>query len=146
MYTLSGVPISSLQKAKTIAADFVPQFWGLRWPRELLNKRIDKRVDQMMKTGLVQEVKNLKKRGYDLRYNSLDSVGYKEIWSYLEGEISLEAAVDLIKRNTRRFAKRQMTWFRKDDRIVWIDCHENMEWDRLAVQIIQSYERNTDSR
>ncbi len=87
-------------------------------PRAVLYERIDNRVDQMMKDGLLNEVtqlvpfKNL---------NALQTVGYKELFSYLAGEISLERAVELIKQNTRHYAKRQLTWFKKDESIQWIE-------------------------
>ncbi len=97
--------------------------FGLNWPRELLYESIDKRVDEMISQGLVNEVKNVLSMGFEKNVNALNTVGYKEIISYLENEISLERAIELIKRNSRRYAKRQMTWFRADKRINWIEIN-----------------------
>ena len=110
---VTGKPIWQAQEEHLRKAniDFV-QF-GLNWERTVLYQNIDSRVEQMVQDGLVEEVKNILSNGYSTELNSLNTVGYKEIISYLKNEISLERAVELIKRNTRRFAKRQMTWFRK---------------------------------
>jgi tRNA dimethylallyltransferase len=86
----------------------------------------------------VQEVENILTKGYDKNLNSLNTVGYKEIIEYFEGEISFDRAVELIKRNTRHYAKRQMTWFRKDNRIKWFDINDLSELDQIAEKIIQS--------
>lgn len=94
---------------------------GLSLPRDLLRERIDQRVDAMMAAGLVEEV------GALLPYrhlNALQTVGYKEIFAYLDGHLSLEDATEAIKTNTHRYAKRQMTWFRKDKDIHWFDAGE----------------------
>ena len=135
---LSGRRFSSIHEKETRPASFVTVFWGLRWPREVLYARIDRRVDEMMDKGLVDEVARLRKIGYGLQHNSLDSVGYKEILTYLDGNISLSQAVEAIKRNTRRFAKKQMTWFRSDARIRWIDLDEPVDWNRIATMVIAS--------
>ncbi|MBS4035749.1 MAG: tRNA (adenosine(37)-N6)-dimethylallyltransferase MiaA [Ignavibacterium sp.] len=95
--------------------------FGIDWDRTILYERIEKRVDIMIENGLVYEVTELINKGYSKQINSLNTVGYKEIISYLENEISLMRAVELIKRNTRRYAKRQITWFKADNRIDWIN-------------------------
>jgi len=89
---------------------------GLDAPREIVYSRIENRVDQMMEDGLLEEAKKLWPHK---KLNALNTVGYKELFQYLEGKIDLETALSEIKKNTRRFAKRQMTWFRKDKAIVW---------------------------
>ena len=89
----------------------------------------------MIENGLIDEVKNILNKGYDKNLNSLNTVGYKEIIQHLDGEFSLERAIDLIKRNTRHYAKRQLTWFRKDKRIQWFDVKESSDLDRIASQI-----------
>ena len=89
--------------------------------RNKLYERIDKRVDIMMEQGLVDEVKALKARGLKRNQVSMQGLGYKEILAYLDGEISLEDAVYIIKRDTRHFAKRQLTWFRREKDVIWID-------------------------
>jgi tRNA dimethylallyltransferase len=73
--------------------------------------------------------------GYDKNLNSLNTVGYKEIIQHIEGDISLEKAIELIKRNTRNYAKRQMTWFRKDERVVWFNVNESIDLDITAEKI-----------
>ncbi len=88
------------------------------WKRETLYERINKRVDIMMENGLEREVEKLVKRGFSDKLRSV--IGYKELLSYFEGELSLDEAVELIKRNTRRYAKRQYTWFRRDDSTHWL--------------------------
>jgi len=112
--------------------------FGLKWEREELYRNIEIRVDKMIKDGLVEEVKSILDLGYLTNLNSLNTVGYKEIILYLNNQISLERAVELIKRNTRRFAKRQMTWFRKDDRINWIEVNNNTDWDNVSEKIIDT--------
>src|SRR6056297_346670 len=97
---------------------------GLEMNRELLYNRINLRVDAMIEEGLIEEVKKLYSEGYDKSYQSMQAIGYKEIIDYLEGNISKTEAVRLIKRNTRRFAKRQITWFKPDDRIEWFDMSD----------------------
>ena len=96
---------------------------GLLWKRERLYQNIESRVDEMISIGLVEEVESILKLGYDKKLNSLNTVGYKEIIQYLDELISLDRAVELIKRNTRRYAKRQMTWFNADKRIEWFDIN-----------------------
>jgi tRNA dimethylallyltransferase len=114
--------------------------FGLNWERSILYKEIDKRVDEMIDNGLVEEVINLLGSGYNKNLNSLNTVGYKEIFQYLDDVISLERAIELIKRNTRHYAKRQMTWFRKDERIKWFDISDSDELDQIAKEIIISLE------
>jgi len=97
---------------------------GLEMNRELLYNRINLRVDAMIEEGLIEEVKKLYSEGYDKSYQSMPAIGYKEIIDYLEGNVSKTEAVRLIKRNTRRFAKRQITWFKPDDRIEWFDMSD----------------------
>lgn len=107
---------------------------GLKMNRELLYNRVNERVDEMMETGLLSEVQALyEKYG---KTTSLKAIGYKEIIGYIDGEYDLEEAVRLIKRNTRRFAKRQLTWFKKDERIKWFDIIELGGIENTKRQII----------
>jgi tRNA dimethylallyltransferase len=137
VYHLTGEPIWKFQKdhERKIKLDFIQ--YGLNWERSLLYANIENRVDEMVKSGLVDEVKNILAQGYSKELNALNTVGYKEIISYLENEIPLERAVELIKRNTRRYAKRQMTWFRKTNEIHWFDCDENISPEQIASQILK---------
>ena len=99
-------------------------YFVLNAPRELLYKRIDKRVDEMMTSGLVAEVQKLKDMGYHRGMVSMQGLGYKEILAYLDGEMPLEEAVRILKRDTRHFAKRQLTWFRREPETVWVNKDE----------------------
>ena len=92
--------------------------------REALYARIDRRVDKMMEQGLLEEVRALKDRGIARESVSIQGLGYKELLAYLDGEIPLEEAVRIIKRDTRHFAKRQLTWFRRERDVIWIDRQE----------------------
>lgn len=127
VFQLTGKSILDLHEAQTPNYDYEFLQFGLNWQREVLYQNIDKRVDKMIKNGLVNEVKSILKKGYSKNINALNTVGYKEIISYIENEITLERAIELIKRNTRRFAKRQLTWFRKDERIKWIAIENEEE-------------------
>ena len=99
--------------------------------RKRLYERIDKRVDKMISLGLVEEVKSLLDMGYDENLTSMRALGYKEIVSFLKGEISLEDAIYIIKRDTRHFAKRQLTWFRRNKDITWIEKEDYKSGDDL---------------
>lgn len=112
----SGQSLLSFQSNQKAKRPFRIIKVGLDLPREKLYARINERVDAMMKMGLLEEVEALKSFA---RYNALQTVGYKELYAYLEGAISLEAAVEQIKQHTRNYAKRQLTWFRKDEEITW---------------------------
>lgn len=109
------------------------------WDRKLLYENIENRVDEMIQQGLIEETKNILEKGFDENLNSLNTVGYKEIISYLKNKITLERAVELIKRNTRRFAKRQMTWFRKDKRIIWLNVKSAEDLDNFAEKIAADF-------
>ena len=131
----AGKPIWEVQSdhKRKVEINFL-QF-GLNWNREILYENIELRVDSMIKKGLVEEVKSIISN-YNSSLNSLNTVGYKEIIEYLENKISLERAVELIKRNTRRYAKRQMTWFRKDDRINWFDINSSEDIAKVERLIL----------
>ena len=96
-------------------------YFVLNDKRDLLYDRIDKRVDKMMDMGLVEEVRSLKDMGLDMSYISMQGLGYKEILSYLNGDMTLEEAVYILKRDTRHFAKRQLTWFKREKDVIWVD-------------------------
>lgn len=114
----TGKPFSSLRK-KTRLPFKVLQI-GIKLSREIFYQRIDKRVDKMIKQGLVNEVKKLHKKSYSWNLPSMSGIGYKQIGLYLRKRIDLEEAICLIKRDTRRFSRRQMTWFKRDKKIKWI--------------------------
>lgn len=107
--------------------------------RECLYERIDQRVDQMIRNGLVQEVQTLKERGCTKQMVSMQGLGYKEIFSYLEGDCSLEEAVYIIKRDTRHFAKRQLTWFKRERDVIWVQKDElNYDDEKLLQSLLES--------
>jgi tRNA dimethylallyltransferase len=137
VYHLTGEPIWKFQKNYEREKDYEFIQFGLNWEREKLYGNIESRVDRMIADGLVDEVKNILSLGYSKVLNSLNTVGYKEIISYLENEITLERAIELIKRNTRRYAKRQMTWFRITKEINWLTCNENSTPEELASLILK---------
>jgi tRNA dimethylallyltransferase len=119
VYYVTGKPISEMKGKGNSPYD---SLWiGLTMPRELLYERINERVDRMVAQGLVDEVKKLKERGYHLGLTSMQAIGYKEIISYLNGEMTLEQAISLIKKGTRKYAKRQLSWFRRLSEIHWFD-------------------------
>ncbi len=114
----TGKPYSSFRRNLKAERPFRSIQIGLTANREIVYERINRRVDMMMEEGLLEEAKRLyPKRGL----NALNTVGYKELFHYLDGEWSLETAVEEIKKNSRRFAKRQFTWFRKNEAITWFD-------------------------
>lgn len=106
--------------------------------RKALYERIDRRVDKMMEQGLLEEVRRLKDRGLPRDSVSMQGLGYKELFAYLEGEYPLEEAVRIIKRDTRHFAKRQLTWFRRERDVVWIDRQENEQDERKILDSMLS--------
>lgn len=124
-HMLTGEKISEHNEAeREKEAAYNACYFVLNDNRETLYRRIDERVDQMCAKGLVEEVKRLKDMGCSKDMVSMQGLGYKEILSYLEGEISLERAVYLIKRDTRHFAKRQLTWFRREKDVIWVSKND----------------------
>ena len=106
--------------------------------RKNLYRRIDLRVDQMIEEGLFAEVKALKARGYDRSMVSMQGLGYKEILAYLDGEYPLEEAVRILKRDTRHFAKRQLTWFRREKDTIWMNKDEfDYNEDRILDEMLK---------
>lgn len=136
VYYTSGRPISDFQYNRD---DLKPKYrlayYGLNMDRDKLYSRIEQRVDIMISRGLANEVKELMEMGYGLHNSSMQAIGYKEIVDYLNGKITLQQAVELIKQNTRRFAKRQLTWFRRDQRIKWKNVDEYQSLEQIANDI-----------
>lgn len=121
-YKENGFPISQHnEEQKQNETPYNLAYFVLNAPRELLYERIDRRVDEMMENGLVQEVQKLKDMGCRRDMTSMQGLGYKEILSFLDGEVPLEEAVRILKRDTRHFAKRQLTWFRRESDVIWLD-------------------------
>jgi len=131
----TGRPLSEWHKMPTTKTEFAYKMFGLSLDRDQLYHRINQRVDRMLQVGLIDEVDRLLQMGYS-KSHALNAVGYKELIAFRAGEISYNEMVELIKRNSRRYAKRQLTWFRKDQRIQWIDCNKKATDE--VVQIILS--------
>ncbi len=120
VFYVTGIPISVHQSQK-IEINFEPEMYGIQLERSVLYNRINKRTDIMLSMGMIDEIESLKTQGYHYKtHNSLNTVGAKEVFDFLDGIISKERMAELIKQNTRRFAKRQLTWFRRDKNIKWI--------------------------
>ena len=142
VFLLSGKPFSAFNQAYLAAqrnSRYPAIRVGLTMPRDKLYEAIDARVDRMMAQGLLNEVKNLRDRGYGRQLPAMQAIGYAQLLSFLAGEMPLDAAVDSIKRATRQFAKRQLTWFRRDERIRWFDCEKY----ESAYAQIEEYVRET---
>jgi len=122
----TGVPLSRLQYQHGFADERFRVLWlGLAPERDELYRRIDQRVDAMVNQGLVEEVRGLLDQGLSKKLQPFKTIGYREIIEFLDGERDFETTVELIKRNTRRYAKRQMTWFRRNSSMIWVDsCEE----------------------
>jgi tRNA dimethylallyltransferase len=116
-------------------------FYVLTMDREHLYQRIDERVDIMIKEGLVDEVKKLKEMGYSKDLVSMKGLGYKEIYGYLDGEYDLERAIYILKRDTRHFAKRQLTWFKREKNVRWLNVDEfNCNVELILNKILKDIE------
>jgi tRNA dimethylallyltransferase len=137
VFHLTGKTIGYFHSTQKKKENYSFKQFGLEWDRTKLYELINKRVDDMIANGLVEEVKSILAMGYDIKINALNTVGYKEIISYLENEISLDKAIELIKRNTRHFAKRQLTWFKADKRIKWLHVDSYDDFYR-HVELISS--------
>lgn len=131
-------PFSAMHTHKEPVADFRPLYIGLDLPREQLYTRINARVELMLQAGLVEEARNLYEQGLDKNLPAMKGIGYKELFAFFEGDTSLEAATDQIKQNSRRFAKRQLTWFRNRMDIHWLEADSQM-LNNTAEQLITDF-------
>lgn len=146
VYHITGKPMS--QYKQDLAQTPIPYklcMIGLNMERQKLYDNINIRVDNMLKDGLIDEVKNLLNMGYTKELISMQGLGYKEIIEYLEGRCSLNDAIYIIKRDTRRFAKRQFTWFRRDKRIHWVDIDKFGSKDELLDYLILHIKKKISS-
>lgn len=137
VFRLTGKPIWQHHNNNSRVLNIQFHQVGLLWDRKILYHNIDLRVDKMIKEGLIDEVSLIIKSGYSKHLNSINTVGYKEIIQYLDNEIPLERAIELIKRNTRRYAKRQMTWFNADKRIQWFQISSSNDLELFAEKIVK---------
>ncbi len=127
VHHLSGKSLSQILNEQEEESPYDLLMIGLTMNRAKLYERINKRVDIMINQGLVNEVNNLLELGYDEKHNSMQGIGYKEIIKYIRGEISLDYAIEIIKQNSRRYAKRQLSWFNQIPDIHWFDTTEYYE-------------------
>jgi tRNA dimethylallyltransferase len=139
VYELSGKPISVWQlegRYEPFPMHFVKI--GLTLEKKRLYEKINQRVEEMIGQGFLDEVKSLKDKGFAPELKAFKTVGYQELFDYLEGRFDLSTAIEKIKLNTRHYAKRQMTWFRKDKEIIWMDASE----DNLIERILERFNQN----
>lgn len=134
----TGFPYSSFLTRNTKKRNFVPILIGLEADRAVIYDRINVRVDSMLRQGLMQEVENLLPFKES---NALQTVGYKELFAFIANEYSYDFAVETIKRNTRRYAKRQLTWFKKNQSTKWFNVNQNVE---IILDYIQSKKNETE--
>ncbi len=137
-YHLTGEPISRHnERERQKPSAYQACYFVLNESRERLYERIDRRVEEMLEGGLVEEVRKLKALGCHRGMVSMQGLGYKEILAYLEGDMTLEEAVELLKRDTRHFAKRQLTWFRREQDVIWVEKESfGYEEDRILRQLL----------
>jgi tRNA dimethylallyltransferase len=127
VFKATGKSVLDFRKGEKAKRDFKIMKIVLQLPKEELHRNIESRVDKMMEMGLLEEVRSLIPYQH---FNALQTVGYKELFDYFNGENDLQSAIDLIKRNTKQYAKRQITWFKKDKEFHWMkpDAQELAEW------------------
>ena len=145
IYATSGRAKSAQADEQRREGSYHVLVYGLSLPREMMYARINARVDEMVRNGLVGEVKGLLERGIEPRPEggAMQAIGYKEIVSALRGEMTLEKAVDLIKQGSRRYAKRQWTWFRHDPRTKWFDWTAYDSEDSLINDLLRQIREDT---
>ena len=124
VFEVTGVPISRLQK-KTVKPDEEFVQFGLGWPREIIYKRIDRRSTDMLRSGMIEETRMSLSKGFKETAEAFKGIGYRDVLDHIAGKIDLKELEYRLRRDTRRYAKRQMTWFRSDKRINWISLKES---------------------
>ena len=145
-YKQTGVKISEhneKERAKESPYEFC--YFVLNDDRDRLYQRIDLRIDQMVEEGLLEEVSALKDKGYTKDMVSMQGLGYKEILDYLNGECTLEEAIYILKRDTRHFAKRQLTWFRREKDVIWVNKNEfNHDEEQILSSMLETVKERTN--
>ena len=136
-YKQTGEPISRHnEQERQKESPYAFAYFVLNDKRDRLYQRIDARIDEMLLEGLVAEVEKLKEKGCHRGMVSMQGLGYKEFFDYFDGEMSLEETVDKVKRDTRRFAKRQLTWFRREKEVVWLNKKEYEQEKNLLDSVL----------
>ncbi len=139
VYELTGVPLSRQTMPGPEDAPYDFLLYAIDMPRDMLYQRVDARVDQMIRDGLLDEVRTLTEAGLSPEAQSMQGLGYKEMLPVLRGDMALNDAVTLLKTRTRHYAKRQLTWFRRDERIRWLPWPADGNMTPLAQIIINSW-------
>lgn len=134
VWELTGRPLSSFTYRKTEVEGF--QIVGLRMRKEDLRRRLERRTEEMFKRGLIEEVRTLLEKGYGPELIPMQSIGYKEVTDFLSGKLTLEEAKELIIKRSMQFAKHQMTWFKRDPRIRWVEIPEFPDFVRIAKSLV----------
>lgn len=142
VYYLTGVPLSQHQNEQRTERTFYPVFAGLEWERKQLYNRINRRAEKMIEAGLVEEARSLLRMGYNASLNALQTVGYQEVFQFLDGKIDFQTMLNRFTQNSRRFAKRQLTWFRRDKRIRWFHVENESEFPKIAEDILNYFRRS----
>lgn len=138
VYKNTGKTISQYQReSRKKPIEYNIAYFALTMDRNRLYERINTRVDRMFEAGLIDEVKMLRRMGYTRDLTSMQAIGYKEVYDYLDGLYTLDEVKDIIKQGTRRYAKRQLTWFRKDTRVNWIDLDKLDTKEEIIQNIIK---------
>jgi tRNA dimethylallyltransferase len=136
VYRLTGRPFSQQPQIKTDSR-FSYRVASLTMPRDILYARIEQRIDQMLADGLAEEVSRLLKSGVPRDAKAMKAIGYKEMIPYALGETTLDEAVYALKLNTRHYAKRQLTWMRREEDVLWVDALEPDAYDKLEAYYTQ---------
>lgn len=136
VYKLTGKTITQINLDKESSLAYKPRYYVLTMDREILYKRINERVDIMLKDGLLEEVLKLKNMGLTADMQSMKGIGYKEILLYYMGKVTLEESISAIKQGSRNYAKRQLTWFRKDPNVTFINKEEFSNDEKIIGRIL----------
>jgi tRNA dimethylallyltransferase len=139
IFRLTGIPLSRLQRQSKIHVPFTAVQVGPSWDRPALYGRIDARVERMLEEGLLDEVRGILQKGYPRSLNALQTVGYREAFDFFDGKTTYARMTELIQQNSRRYAKRQLTWFRHDARITWFTLERDAEFPALASRIARYF-------
>ena len=146
IFYAAGKPRGELEKLDAERGDEQPAcLFALKWERKALYERVDRRVDEMLERGLIEEVERLSQAGAPVQETAAQAIGYKEIRQALDGEISIKEAIDKVKLNTRHLAKRQETWFRRDGRVRWFDT-DGTNLEEIAGTISETILEETSGR
>jgi tRNA dimethylallyltransferase len=141
-FELNEMPFSEAHKDLATIRDFKPKYFAINYDRKKLYERIDRRAEMMWQGGLIEETKKVLEMGYSKECNSLNSPGYKEVIEFLDGELTEDKALEKMQMMTRRFSKRQFTWFKKVDRVKWLMGNDKEIAEKIAGKLNDIYEEN----